>query len=200
MKLEAQFSRVSPGYLVADPAPLSNTEYSDNTAITITPLFAPKGKNGNFFVTRHTDYQTTESANYTLKLPTSNGVLTIPQHGGKLTLSGRDSKIHVTDYPVGKHMLLYSTGEIFTWQKFEDKTVLVLYGGSGELHEFAVKNPFKVTKVRGEAVSFRKNTTDGTVIVQWTAKSERQVLQIDDLTIYMLGMTRSKPVANNNTN
>ncbi|TQS32945.1 hypothetical protein Golomagni_06727, partial [Golovinomyces magnicellulatus] len=186
VKLEAQFSRVSPGYLVADPGPLSNTEYSDNAGISITPVLAPKGKNGNFFVARHADYQSTESASYSLKLPTSNGVLTIPQHGGKLTLSGRDSKVHVTDYPVGKHTLLYSTGEIFTWQQFDDKSVLVLYGGSGELHEFAVKNPFKVDKVEGQAVSFKKSADDGTVIVQWTAKSERQVLQIDDLTVYML--------------
>lgn len=179
--------RVSPSYLLTTPAPASTTEYSDNVGITITPLFAPKGKNGNFFVVRHTDYQSTDTAQYTVKLPTSNGVLSIPQHGGKLTLSGRDSKIHVTDYPVGKHTILYSTAEIFTWQKFQDKTILIVYGGAGELHEFAIKNPLKVNKVDGKSVSYKKNADDGTVIVQFTAKTERQTITIDDLTVYMLG-------------
>jgi hypothetical protein len=62
----------------------------------------------------------------------------IQQLGGGLTLSGRDSKWHVTDYNLGDITLLYSTAEIFTWQKFEQKTVLVVYGGAGELHELAV--------------------------------------------------------------
>lgn len=49
-----------------------------------------------------------------LSINTSVGHLLVPQIGGNLTLNGRDSKIHVTDYDVGIHKLIYSSAEIFT--------------------------------------------------------------------------------------
>ena len=100
-------------------------------------------------------------------------------------MSGRDSKIHVTDYAVGNHTLLYSTAEIFTWQKFEDKTLVVLYGGPGELHEFAIKDASRLSHVEGPNVKYA--SADSSVVVQFETAPERQVIQFGDLAIYMLG-------------
>jgi hypothetical protein len=65
--------------------------------------------------------------------------MTIPHLGGTLTMPGRDTRIHVTDYPIGDMTLVYCTAEIFTWQKYEGRTILVLYGGIGETHELLLK-------------------------------------------------------------
>ncbi|KAH7120333.1 glycoside hydrolase superfamily [Dactylonectria estremocensis] len=182
MKLQGHFLRVSPGYAAATPGNLSTTQYSTNANIAITPL---KGEDGDaFFVARHNDYTTTDSTSYKLKLPTSAGTITVPQLGGSLSLHGRDSKIHLADYPVGDYELLYSTAEVFTWKKFADKTVLVLYGGPNELHEVAVKKASKFKLVEGEGVKFSVKNKVG--VFQWTTSSSRKVAQTGSLVIYLL--------------
>lgn len=185
VKLEAQFMRVTPSYLLTVPGALSTTEYSDNPSIAVTPL--QSNQTGRFFVVRHADYQTMQSATYTLKVPTSNGTMTIPR-AGKLTLSGRDSKIHVVDYPVGDHHLLYSTAEIFTWQKFGDKTVLIVYGGPGEYHELAfyeTHGKMNATQIEGDSAEFQ-STGEFTGTVSWNVSPERQIIQLNDIVIYLL--------------
>lgn len=184
LKLEAQFLKVSPDYLVSEPARTNLTGvYSTNTDITITPLLGRNGT-GSFFVVRHTDYSNLASTKYTLRLPTAAGNKTIPQLGGSLSLNGRDSKVHVADYPFGDFSLQYSTAEVFTWKKFHDKTVLVLYGGPGELHEFAVTTKSAAKLTEGDGVTTKASS--GTLIAQWTASSKRRVLQIGNLHIYLL--------------
>ncbi|KFG78387.1 beta-galactosidase [Metarhizium anisopliae] len=186
VKLEAQFIKVSPGYITASVGLASTTAYSNNPGITITPLTS--NKTGNFFVARQTDYTATGSVSYTVTLPTSNGVLTIPQRGGSLSLHGRDSKIHLTDYPVGDYILLYTTAEVFTWKKYTDKIVLVLYGGPDELHEFAVNSPSatRILHVEGSSISSHEQATS-TIVVQWTTSPERQYIQVGNLAIYLVG-------------
>lgn len=120
--------------------------YTDTDAITVTPLF---GNKTNFYVTRQTKYNSLASTLYKLKLQTSAGNITIPQLGGLLSINGRDSKIHVTDYDVGGFNLLYSTAEIFTWAKYGQRTVLVVYGGPDEQHELAVSRTSGATSVEG---------------------------------------------------
>jgi hypothetical protein len=181
-KLQSQFFKVSPGYMLASPA--SNTSiYSNSARVAITPLFS--NNTGSFFVVRHLDYVNTGFAEYTLNLPTSAGTLTIPQLGGTLLLNGRDSKVHVVDYPVGNVTLLYSTAEIFTWKKFEDKTVLVVYGGRIENHEIAIKTPSTPNVVEGRGIMSR--VSNGSVVLQWKVTADRMVIEIDDLYIYMIG-------------
>jgi hypothetical protein len=183
LKLEANFLKVSPGYLTAIPAMSSVTGvYSENKAMAITPL---QGDDGSFFVVRHADYQQREAATYTLTLPVSGKNVTIPQLGGSLTLSGRDTKIHVTNYPVGDATLLYSTAEIFTWQEFEDKTVLVVYGGQDELHELAVNSTSTKWEVDGEGVTVKE--VEGDIVAQWKTSQDRRIIHVGDLDIYVLG-------------
>lgn len=143
------------------------------------------GSNGSFFIVRHSDFTSEDSTNYTLTLPTSTGTISIPQLGGSLSLNGRDSKVHVTDYPVGSSTLLYSTAEIFTWQSYDNKTVLVVYGGPDELHELAVAGGSAGSLVEGDGVTIQQ--TNGSVVAQWETSADRRIIEVDDLTIYILG-------------
>jgi Beta-galactosidase, domain 2/Beta-galactosidase, domain 3 len=148
------------------------------------PLFTGNGSATNFYVVRHSDYQQDTFTSHTLHLPTSKGTLTIPQLGGSLTLRGRDSKWHVTDYYVGNDALLYSTAEVFTRKQFEDKTIWVVYGGLGELHELAVLSSSSAQTVEGSGVNTK--TTDGTTIINWQTSAIRRVVQVGGLFIYIL--------------
>lgn len=182
LKLQANFIKVSPGYLVASAANSSSTGvYNTNSDIVTTPVV---GANGSFFVVRHSDYTSEDSSNYTLTLPTSQGTISVPQLGGSLTLNGRDSKVHVTDYPVGDSTLLYSTAEIFTWQAYDSKTVLVVYGGPDELHELAVLGVANATLVEGDGVTIRQ--TNSSVVAQWQTSTDRRIVRVGDLYIYIL--------------
>ncbi len=183
LKLEANFLKVSPAYLTASAHDGTNNTFTSTTSITTVQLTG-NGSSTNFYVVRHSDYQQETSTTYNLRLPTSKGTLNIPQLGGSLTLSGRDSKWHVTDYSVGKYTLLYSTAEIFTWKKFADKTVLVVYGGPGELHELAILSSSSARTVEGSGVSTK--TTDGATILNWQTSATRRVVRVEELFIYIL--------------
>jgi hypothetical protein len=135
-------------------------------------------------IVRHSDYQSTTSTTYKMNLNTSLGVIVAPQLGGSLTLSGRDSKFHVTDYDIGGTTVLYSTAEIFTWKKFDSKTVLVVYGGPGEQHELAVKTSTAAKQIEGSGVTTK--STNGTTILNWKVSSTRQVVQIGNVFVYAL--------------
>jgi hypothetical protein len=136
-------------------------------------------------VLRHVAYENTASTKYTLKLPTSAGTLSIPTLGGSLSLNGRDSKVHVTDYDVGGTTLLYSTAEVFTWKKFTSSTVLILYGGPGELHETAIKTTSTPVTIEGSGVTTK--SASGTVTLQWTTTTTRRIVQLGTLYVYLLG-------------
>lgn len=181
--------KVSPGYLKTTPQDLTKGVYSNTEAITITPLLS--NTTGHYFVARHSDYRNTGSASYTLKLPTSAGETVIPQLGGTLSLHGRDSKFHVTDYPVGDFTLLYSTAEIFTWKKFGDKTVVVVYGGPKELHEIAISGKHEIKTLEGDDVTSK--TIDDATVFQYETSSTRQVIQAGKLVFYLLGKLLTPP-------
>ncbi|KAM3086216.1 hypothetical protein ACMFMF_000170 [Clarireedia jacksonii] len=183
LKLEAQFLKVSPAYLLTSVGAAANGTYTNSASITTTPLRG-NGTVTNFYVVRHADYQSLASANYKLNIPTSQGTLTIPQLNGSLTLSGRDSKWHVTDYDVGGTTLLYSTAEIFTWKKFNNQTVVVVYGGPGELHELAVITTSSATTLEGSGVTTK--STNGSTILNWQTSPTRRVVKVGSLFVYIL--------------
>lgn len=183
LKLQGNFLKVSPAYLTATVGNLTTTTYTDNAGIAVTPLFG-NGSNTNFYVVRHSDYQTLDSASYKMTLGTSLGTFTIPQLGGTLTLSGRDSKWAVTDYDLGGTNLVYSTAEIFTWKKIGSKTFLIAYGGPNELHELAIAASSSPIIIEGSDVS--TNSSDGVDVLNWKVSSTRQVVQIDSTFIYLV--------------
>ncbi len=183
VKLEANFLKVSPAYLTASVGTSGNASYTTSSSVFTTPLFG-NGSATNFYIVRHANYAEETAVTYKLNIPTSEGTLSVPQLGGSLTLSGRDSKWHVTDYDLGGTTLLYSTAEIFTWKKFDSKTVVVVYGGPGELHELAVISTSTANVVEGTGITTQN--TNGTTILNWQTSSTRRVIQIGSLFVYIL--------------
>jgi hypothetical protein len=184
-KLEANFVEASPAYITATAGNLTNSTYTTTTQLSVTPLFG-NGSETNFYVLRHANYSDQTTVPYKLLLPTSQGDLTVPQLGGRLTLHGRDSKVHVSDYKVGGHNVLYSSAEIFTWKSYGDRTVLVVYGGPGEHHELAVSKGGEATIVEGSGVKTGKKS--GATVLNWETSSSRRIVKLGcGLHIYILG-------------
>jgi hypothetical protein len=184
-KLEANFIQASPAYLTATYQNNTNVNgsYTGNADLAVTALY---GNVTKFFVIRHAAFNSLEDTDYTITLPTSQGNLTIPQLGGKLSLNGRDSKFHVTDYDLGGVNLLYSTAEIFTWKKYGDKRVLVVYGGPNEEHELAVSDGGKADTIEGSDV--KTETKNGATVLHYTTSPERRVVELENgLYVYLLG-------------
>ncbi|KAI1622657.1 beta-galactosidase A [Exophiala viscosa] len=184
LKLLGNFIKVSPAYFDATSMPNSTTLYTNTADLTVTPVKANSSAT-TFYVLRHTNYTSQNSTSYRLNLPTSAGDLSIPQLGGTLTLNGRDSKIHVTDYDVNGTNILYSTAEIFTWKDFGPRKVLLVYGGPGEHHEISVSSNVSPTLLEGSqsGLTFRNGSS---VVVGWDTSSERRIVQVGDLEIYIL--------------
>ncbi|KAK2000895.1 family 35 glycosyl hydrolase [Colletotrichum falcatum] len=185
-KLQANFLHASPAYLVADRHN-SSLEWTNNDAVTVTPATTDSTK---FYIARHTRYESLETASYRLKVKTVGyGEIKVPQLGGSLCLTRRDSKIHVSDYPVGDKNLVYSTAEIFTWKKYNDKTILILYGGAGEHHELAVESdkarPTDADVVEGSGVTVEQK--HGYTVLGWAVSDDRKVVRVHgDLYVYLL--------------
>lgn len=184
-KLLANFITASPAYLTATPGNAGNGSYVTTAAIDVTPLFG-NGSATNFYVVRHSAYNSLQSTQYKIKLSTSQGNITVPQLGGSLTLSGRDAKVHVTDYNLAGMTILYSTAEIFTWQNYSSGTVAVLYGGAGETHEFAFSTSLGSPSISGGQVHVK--AMGGAHIFQWNVSPSRQVVTFNKsgLTLYLL--------------
>ncbi|KAH7111200.1 beta-galactosidase [Dactylonectria macrodidyma] len=183
LKLQSSFLQASPAYLTTHPDNGSYGVYTDARTLAVTRL---AGKPTNFYIVRHGVLATTNSTSYKLKIPTSIGKLVVPQLGGTLSLHGRDSKIHVVDYDVGGTRLIYSTAEVFSWKKAGSKSVLVLYGGANERHEFAVPaNMCGATHIEGKGVHIKKVAS--ACVAQWEVKLPRRVVSFGNkLEVHLL--------------
>ncbi|KAJ5491994.1 Glycoside hydrolase family 35 [Penicillium expansum] len=184
-KLEANFLKVSPAYLTATPRLGVNGTYGAPPSIAVTALLG-NGTQTNFYVVRHADFTSTGSTQYTLTLSTSIGHVEIPQLGGYLMLNGRDSKFHVTDYDIGGINLIYSSAEIFTWARGSGSArVLILYGGAGETHEFALPSHLgKPTVLEGQGHEIKQRGSAW--LVQWHVTPARGIIRVADLQVYLL--------------
>jgi hypothetical protein len=172
-KVQANFFKVSPAYLTASRGNASNATWTTTSDLTVTPAF---GNGPGFYFLRHAKYSSLESTTYKLMISTSAfGNITVPQmNSTSLTLNGRDAKIHVSDYDLGGTTLVYSTAEIFTWHKYADKTVLVVYGGPGETHELALA----VTGLEVLEGDVQSTTTRGYTVLNFKADGTRKVAKL----------------------
>ena len=187
-KLEANFITASPAYLTANAGTTTNGSYTDTRDIAVTPIL---GNVTNFYVIRHSAYNTLASTEYKLNVGTSLGNVSIPQIGGSLTLNGRDSKFHVTDYDIGGIDVVYSSAEIFNWEKYSSKTVLLVYGGAGETHETAFKlstlSATNATATVTEGSGVQTQQRNGALILNWEVTPERKVVSVgEELDVYLL--------------
>lgn len=189
MKLQANFFKVSPAYLTATRGNASTSTWTTTSDLTVTPAF---GGSTGFYFLRHAKYNSLASTSYRLKISTTAfGNITVPQiNGTSLTLYGRDSKVHVSDYSLNGTTLVYSTAEVFTWHKYADKTVLVVYGGPGETHELALAAT-GLEVLEGDVQSI---ATGGNTVLNFKADGTRKVAKIgaesNFVYVYMLGKSR----------
>lgn len=193
-KLQANFFKVSPAYLTAARGDASTT-WTTTSDLTVTPA---SEQSTNFYFLRHSKYNSLESTSYKLHISTTAlGNITVPQiNGTSLTLNGRDAKIHVSNYNIGGATLIYSTAEVFTWHKYEDKTILLVYGGPGETHELALA----VTGLEVLEGDIQSISTRGVTLLNFKADGTRKVakvgVQSNFIYVYMLGKwVRSKSVS-----
>lgn len=185
LKLQANFLQVSPAYLTSMPSEGTFGIFTNTTDLVTTEL-APTESGGTFYIVRHSDWTSQTTAKYTLRINSSGRNLTVPQLGGSLSLHGRDSKIHVVDYDVGGINLHYSSAEILTWKKSSSKTVLIMYGGMDETHEFAIPSELGLpTRIEGDDI--RSVQQFGSTIIQWDVTSSLRVVHFGEtLEVHLL--------------
>jgi hypothetical protein len=185
-KVQANLFKVSPAYLNATRGDASSSTWTTTSDLTVTPAF---GGSTGFYFLRHSKYNSLASTSYKLKIQTSAlGNVTVPQtNGTSLTLNGRDSKVHVSDYDIGGATLVYSTAEIFTWHKYADKTVLVVYGGPGETHELVLA----VTGLEMLEGKVQSVATRGYTLLNFKADGTRKIAKVGEgssfIYVHMLG-------------
>ncbi|KAK0671365.1 family 35 putative glycoside hydrolase [Cercophora samala] len=191
LKLQANFFKVSPGYLTAMP----NENFTDGIVgfqinSTDNQLVATQmtGDSGTFYVIRHRDYRQTDDVAFTLKLPTAPGAWHLPALSSNFVLSGRDSKLLVTDYPFGRFVLTYCSAEILTWNSY-NKTTLVLYGNIGEYHELRFTHEWEDPILECSGASLFAG--NGTTVAQWTIGPDRQWAVVNNYVYIYLENRRS---------
>ncbi|KAL1877885.1 hypothetical protein Daus18300_002238 [Diaporthe australafricana] len=180
-KLQAHFLQVSEAFLTTIPQNATRDEFVSTQDLQVVPIV---GNTTRFYVVRHADYTSLDHTSYKLTLPTSIGNISIPVIGGQLSLHGRDSKVHVTDYDVGGFNLIYSSAEIFTWKQYPNKTLLILYGGDNEEHEFAVSS--SSGRPRFEDSNATTISNGLMTAVHWYVREARQIVHFDSLEVHLL--------------
>jgi beta-galactosidase len=77
--------------------------------------------------------------------------------------------------------ILYSTAEVFTWKKTNNEKVVVLYGGPGEHHEFAVSGESSSSVVEGSSSSISSKKVSNALVVAWDVSRTRRIVQVGNL-------------------
>jgi beta-galactosidase GanA len=192
LKLLTNFVAVSPAFLTTRPQNTNHTQgaFTGNSALKVTQTLDVVGNKTGFYTIRQTDASSFVAQNYYLTLPTSAGELKIPQLGGVLTLTGKDSKIHLVDYDAGSTTLLYSTAELLTWATVDGRDVILLYGGTGELHETAISftsTAPQVHVVSGDAKGVKtKVVGDNSALAIQYKTTGQTVVEVGNATLYLL--------------
>ncbi|KAJ5083806.1 hypothetical protein N7456_013233 [Penicillium angulare] len=133
-KLLGLFTRVSTGLLKTEMEG-NGTGYTSDDSIYTWALRNPDTQAG-FYVLAHDTSSSRDVTTFSLNVNTSAGAISIPD----IELDGRQSKIIVTDYEVGKaSSLLYSSAEVLTYATL-DEDVIVFYLNAGQKASFAFKN------------------------------------------------------------
>ncbi|CAE6491515.1 unnamed protein product, partial [Rhizoctonia solani] len=123
IKLQGLFLHATPHYHLAGRIS-TGTSLSSSQQIFTTHLATPQGQ--NLYIVRQTTNNSTARVEFDLKVNTTGGQVTLPG----LALNGRESKIIVSEYPFGKSLLRYSTGEIATWTTIDGEDHILLYSSN----------------------------------------------------------------------
>ncbi|KAG7432303.1 putative beta-galactosidase A [Fusarium oxysporum f. sp. raphani] len=183
LKLQGYFFQSSPSYLTSSADNGTFRKFTDSCKVVVTQLKSTKTA---YYIVRQADHAARVPNFYSVAIPTSKGKLSVPRLGGQLTLNGRDSKIHVVDYPVGNANLVYSTAEVMAWRRFKSRTVLILYGGDSKTHEFAVEHEHECPESSG-GNRFRCRSIDSLLTINWDVQPEGQALRFSSgLEVHLL--------------
>lgn len=118
----------------------ANARQVDTSSI-FTWLLRNPDTGGSFLTTQQSTSGSSANVTFTATLNTSLGAVNVPN----VSLFGRQSRILVTDYPIGSHTLLYSSADIATYAIHEDTSAVVFYLKPGQTGEFAFKNELGLT-------------------------------------------------------
>lgn len=91
---------------------------------------------------------------------------------------------------MGDKNIIYSSAEVFTWKKYDDKTILVLYGGPNEHHEIAIENDGSDYNALQGQKDVKVKKADNYTIISWDISDDaedRKVVRVHgDFYIYLL--------------
>lgn len=179
-KLFGQFLRVARDLTKVDMAG-NSTLYASTPDIYTTELRNPD-TNGAFYVTIHTDSPSTNLTSFQLHVSTSLGNMTIPQTtGSSITLNGRESKIIVTDFSLGKERLVYSTLEVLTLSTIGNKTMVFLWLPGGETGEFLITGATEGFIARNDGTSSVQMTpSTAGMTVSFAVTSGTSIFEFDN--------------------
>ncbi|CZS96523.1 related to Probable beta-galactosidase B [Rhynchosporium agropyri] len=178
-KLFAQFLRVARDLTKVDL--ISNgTSIASTQAIFTSELRNPD-TNAGFYVTIHTSSPSRELTSFKLHVSTSVGNLTIPQNTTDIVLKGRESKIIVTDFALGKERLVYSTAEVLTFSTQDNKPVLFLWLPVEESGEFLLSGAKSASLEEKSGCSdFHHHETSNGLIISYKQLQGKCVVQFDN--------------------
>lgn len=157
----------------------NGTGYASTADIFTNELRNPD-TNAGFYVTIHTSSPSTNFTSFKLNVSTSSGNFSIPQYN-ELVLNGRESKIIVTDFSVGKERLVYSTAEILAVSIQDSMPLVFLWLPEGEDGEFVLTGVQSASVLKQDGCS-SLNTTQrsGSLVISYTQASGACVLKFDN--------------------
>ncbi|KAI1260189.1 family 35 glycosyl hydrolase [Xylariaceae sp. FL1019] len=172
-KLIGLFTRVSPGLYQTEMAG-NGTGYKLSSELGFSWVLKNPDTGATFTVIQQDNSRSRDDISFSVELDTSAGTVIVPT----VELGGRQSKIVVTDYPLGNHTLLYASADIAVHGAF-DVDVLVLYLQEGQNGEFAFKADTALTyQIFGSSsmtstnstsnASFRYRQATGTTAVKFS--------------------------------
>ena len=175
----AMFTRVAEDLSVTDRLGNSTT-YTTNDAVMASELRNPHTGSA-FYVTIHSYSPSSTRESFKLHISSSIGNLTIPQRSGSILLNGHQSKILVTDFTIGPHVLSYSTAEVLTYAIIDGSPVLALWADVGESVEFHIKGAHTGTVVESQGASnITFHTDDHGIIVGIPQVTGLHVVMLDN--------------------
>ncbi|KAJ4357576.1 uncharacterized protein N0V89_002152 [Didymosphaeria variabile] len=151
-KLLTLFTRVSQG-LTNTVMETNGTGVATGSTDLWTWVLKNKKTNARFYLVQHNSTNSRSVTDFSITVSTSRGNVTIPD----LQLAGRQSRWVVTDYPIGKETLVYSSAEVLTY----GQSAVVFYMRQGQTGQFAFKGAKNITFKAYGAGSGIKATASG---------------------------------------
>ncbi|KAJ5033394.1 uncharacterized protein L3040_008511 [Drepanopeziza brunnea f. sp. 'multigermtubi'] len=178
-KLFAQFLRVARDLTKVNLIRNSKL-YASDPAIFTSELRNPD-TNAGFYVTVHFSSPSRDLTPFKLTVATTMGNLTIPMYAESIVLNGRESKIVVTDFALGKQKLVYSTAEVLTVSTQDETPLLFLWLPASESGEFWLSGVRSASLLKEDGCSnFQVNERSGGLVISYKQLQGTCVVKFDN--------------------